>query len=80
MKIVIQDSIPIGYIELDRTMRIDAKDILFYPQKLLYNFEVCAWEDFELNKVVIKLKGSIISMMQYRKYLTMNWPILLKSA
>ena len=79
MRIVIQDGIPIGYIELNRTIHLDAKDILFYPQKLLYNFEVCAWEDLEFNRVIIKLRGSIISMMQYRKYLTMNWPILLNS-
>ena len=79
MRIVIQDDIPIGYIEIDRTIRLDAKDMLFYPQKILYNFEVCAWEDFEFDRVIIKLRGSIISMMQYRKYLTMNWPILLNS-
>ena len=77
MKIEVKDGKAVGIIKAKRIFfNVLKENVRYYPEKALHNFEWNAWEDFETDTVVIKMWGSIVSMMQYRKYLLMNLPKL----
>ncbi len=76
MEIKIENGTPVGVIKAKRILLKDPKKYVYYPEKPLYDFCFAIWEDFETNIVLIKMWGSIVSMMQYRKYLLMNRPQL----
>ncbi len=57
----------------------DLLNVLYHPTKPLYNFEWDALTDSVLDSVIVYMRGSIISMMQFRKFVLMNWPYALKN-
>ena len=80
MKIEIQNNTintAIGLLEFYPDVKIP-EDILSYIHATLYNIQINIWYDIEQNIVLVKMKGSIVSMMQFRKFILMNWPNSLK--
>lgn len=53
------------------------KNPTIVPDRELYNFDYCLWYNPESLNYTIEMRGSIISMMQFRKILSMNYPTLL---
>lgn len=49
-----------------------------FPDRELYNLDYWLWYNPESLIYIIEMRGSIISMMQFRKFLSMNYPTLLK--
>ncbi len=72
-----QDSTAIGLLEFYPDVKIP-EDILSYIHATLYNIQIDIWYDIEQNIVLAKMRGSIVSMMQFRKFILMNWPNALK--
>lgn len=80
MKIEIQNSTTntaIGLLAFYPDVKIP-EDILRYIHATLYNIQIDIWYDIEQNIVLAKMKGSIVSMLQFRKFILMNWPNALK--
>ena len=72
-----QDNTAIGLLEFYPDVKIP-EDILSYIHATLYNIQIDIWYDIEQNIVLAKMRGSIVSMMQFRKFILMNWPNALK--
>lgn len=77
MKIEIKNNTAIGLLEFYPDVEIP-EDFLFYIPSKLYNFQIDIWYDVAQNIVLVKMKGSIVSMMQFRKIVLMNWSNVLK--
>ena len=77
MKIQIRNDTAIGLLEFYPDVKIP-EDILTYIHFKLYNIYIDIWYDIEQNTVLTKMMGSIVSMMQFRKFILMNWPNALK--
>lgn len=77
MKIEIHNNTAIGLLEFSPDVEIP-EDILFQACFKLYNIQIDIWYDLEQNIVLAKMKGSIVSMMQFKKFILMNWPNALK--
>jgi len=77
MKIEIQNNTAIGLLEFYPDVKIP-EYVLMYTYFNLYNFQINIWYDMEQNIVLAKMRGSIISMMQFRKIILMNYPNALK--
>lgn len=73
MKIEIHNNIAIGLLEFFPDIYIP-ENVLIYIQFKLYNIQIYSWYDMEQNIVLAKMRGSIVSMMQFRKFILMNWP------
>ena len=76
MKIAIKDGIPVGTLKLNgkcfRGGR--ALTVIEYLDNILYNFKLSTWSELDSGIIWIKMQGSIISMMQFKKYLDFNFP------
>ncbi len=77
MKIEIQNNTASGLLEFYPNIEIP-EDALMYMRLKLYNIQIDIWYDIEQNIVLATMRGSIISMMQFRKFILMNWPYALK--
>ena len=77
MKIQIRNDTAIGLLEFYPDVKIP-EDILTYIHFKLYNIQIDIWYDIEQNIILVKMRGSIVSMMQFRKFILMNWPNALK--
>lgn len=77
MKIEILNNTAIGSLEFYPNTKIPV-DTLTYICPTLYNIEFSIWYDIEQSIVLMRMSGSIISMMQFRKFILMNWPNALK--
>ena len=77
MKIEIHNNTAIGLLEFFSRFYLEPK-LACYLTANLYNFELYWWYDPEYNKTYVSMKGSIISMMQFRKFILMNWPDALR--
>ena len=77
MKIEIRDNAAIGLLEFYPDAEI-TEETLAYIRYRLYNIEFCIWYNIEQNVVLVQMIGSIISMMQFRKIILMNYPNALK--
>lgn len=77
MKIEVYNNTAIGLLEFYPDVKIP-EDILMDIRIKLYNIQINIWYDIEQNIVLAKMVGSIISMMQFRKIILMNWPNILK--
>lgn len=53
------------------------RDPTILPNRELYNLDYWLSYDSEFLVDIIEMRGSIISMMQFRKFLSMNFPKLL---
>ena len=79
MTINIINNIPVGIIKLNAllfSVNLDEEE-LFYLTKSLYNFTWDIWYDIENNTIIVKIWGSIISMIQFRKRIMLSHPNLL---
>lgn len=65
-----------GYLEFKPGVH-NLSDASYYPTKPLYNFEWDVWTDRVLDSVIVCMWGSVISMMQFRKYILLNYPDVL---
>lgn len=77
MKINIRNNTAIGLLEFYPDVKIP-ENILMGMYFKLYNFQIDIWYDMEQNIVLAKMRGSIVSMLQFRKFILMNWPNALK--
>lgn len=77
MKIEIRNDTAIGLLEFYPDVEIP-EDALAYITFKLYDFKIDIWYSIEQDIVWAKMRGSIISMMQFRKFILMNWPNALK--
>ena len=77
MKIEIRNNTAIGLLEFFPDVKIPEDCLSYIPFKL-HDFQIDIWYDMEQNIVLAKMKGSIVSMMQFRKFVLMNWPYALK--
>jgi hypothetical protein len=77
MKIEIRNNTAISLLEFSPDVKIP-EYALTYIHFILYNFQIDIWYDMEQNIVLAKMRGSIVSMMQFRKFILMNWPNALK--
>lgn len=77
MKIEIYNNTAIGSLEISSRIYLEP-ELLCYLTSHLYNFELYWWYELEYDKTYVKMKGSIISMMQFRKFILRNWPDALK--
>lgn len=73
MDIQIIDGVPIGTIRIRHPYTVVTDQVPFRPAKELYNFYWEYWYDLENDTAIIKMHGSIISMMQFRKFISLNW-------
>lgn len=73
MDIRIIDGVPIGTIRIRHPYALITTQILYKPTKELYNFYCEYWYDFNDDMAIIKMHGSIISMMQFRKFISLNY-------
>lgn len=73
MQIDIYNNTAIGLLTFSPYAKF-SEDILFYIQSKLYNIQIDIWYDIEQNIVFVRMIGSIVSMMQFRKIILMNWP------
>lgn len=76
MKIKIVDGHIYGRLEFKSGIR-DLSNESYCPTKPLYNFEWAMWMDPVLDSIVVCMRGSVISMMQFRKYILLNNPDVL---
>lgn len=77
MKIEIHNNTVIGLLKFYPDIKIP-EDVLIRVQVELYNIQIDIWYDLEQNIVLAKMRGSIVSMMQFRKMVLINWPNALK--
>lgn len=77
MKIEIHNNTAIGSLEFNQDVKIPEEALTLIRYKL-HDIEWCIWYDYEQNIVYMKIKRSIVSMMQFRKFILMNWPNALK--
>lgn len=77
MKIEIQNNTAIGLLEFYSDVNISEKSLKYLCYGL-YNIECLVWYDIEQNIVLMQMRGSIVSMMQLRKFFLMNYPNALK--
>ena len=79
MTINIINNIPVGIIKLNAlNFSVDPdEEEFFYLTTPLYNFNCDIWYNFENNTIMVKMWGSIISMMQFRKRIMLLCPNLL---
>lgn len=77
MKITVNNSVATGLLEFISHANIPENELtnLYYA---LYNLNVIVWYDLEQDIVLIKMQGSIVSMLQFRKYILMSYPNILK--
>ena len=73
MDIQIINGIPIGTIRIRNPHPVATDQIYYSPAKELYNFYCEYWYDFNDDMAIIKMHGSIISMMQFRKFISLNY-------
>lgn len=73
MKIKIVNEHIYGRLEFKPSIR-DLENELYYPIKPLYDFKWAIWMDPVLDTIVVCMRGSVISMMQFRKYILLNNP------
>lgn len=78
MKIEIKNNTAIGLLEFYPDVEIP-EEVLLFIHFGLYDFQIDIWYDIEQNVVLIKMRGSIVSMMQYRKFILMICPNGLKN-
>lgn len=79
MTINIINNVPVGTIKLKALnfiVDLDEEEF-FYLSAPLYNFIWDIWYDVENNTIIVKMWGSIISMMQFRKRIMLSYPNLL---
>lgn len=77
MIIEIKNGEPRGLLYITDPYELLRSPIIF-PDRELYNLDYWLWYDPESLIYTIKMQGSIISMMQFRKLLLMNYPKLLE--
>lgn len=75
MDIQIINGVPIGTIRIRHPYALVTTQIRYGPAKELYNFYWEYWYDFDNDVAIIKMHGSIISMMQFRKFISLNYLI-----
>lgn len=76
MDIQIVNGVPIGIIRIKHPYTLAFARIHYRPTKDLYNFYYECWHDFNNDIATIRMRGSIISMMQFRKFISLNCPDL----
>lgn len=74
MDIQIVNGVPIGTIRIRHPHTVVTDQVYYSPVKGLYNFYWECWYDLNDDTAIIKMHGSIISMMQFRKFILLNWP------
>lgn len=74
MDIQIINGIPIGTIRIRHPHNVILDQVYYSPTKELYNFYWECWYDLNDDTAIIKMHGSIISMMQFRKFILLNCP------
>lgn len=67
------DDVVYGNLKFSSDVQIP-ESVLSYIKFELYNFNIVVWYDFEQNIVLARMTGSIISMMQFRKFIQRNYP------
>lgn len=67
------DGVVYGNLKFSSDVQIP-ESVLSYIKFELYNFNIIVWYDFEQNIVLARMTGSIISMMQFRKFIQRNYP------
>ena len=77
MIIEIKNGEPRGLLYIKDPFELLSSPTIF-PDHELYNLDYWLWYDPESLIYTIKMQGSIISMMQFRKLLLMNYPKLLE--
>lgn len=77
MKIKIRNNTAIGLLEFYPDAKIPEETMTYICHKL-HNIEFCIGYDLEQPSILVKMEGSIVSMMQLRKFILMNWPKALK--
>lgn len=77
MKIAIKDEEVFGVLYI-KNLRELLNDPTVVPNRKLYNLDYWLWYNPESLTYAIEMRGSIISMMQFRKLLLMNYPKLLE--
>ena len=77
MKIEVKNNTAIGLLEFCPNAEIP-EDVLFYVQCKLYNIQIDIWYDIAQNIALAKMRGSIVSMMQFRKLILIKWPNALR--
>ena len=84
MDIFIKKNIAYGIIRIPRWTIIENLNFINFINDAdcgdyvtpLYHFAWNVWEDFETNTFVIKCRGSIISMLIFRKRILIQLPFL----
>ena len=69
----ISNGIVYGNLKFSSDVRIP-ESVLTRIKFELYNFDIVIWYDMEQNIVLARMTGSIISMMQFRKFIQINYP------
>ena len=77
MKIEVINGCVHGYLEFKPGVYYVPSEPHYHPTKPLYNFEWDVWKNPVSNSIIILMWGSVISMMQFRKYILLNSPDVL---